>query len=86
MFQLQAQFSAVLEVISREVVRQISRVFREQYLHLVAENQALSEKVGTLEAKLTSKVHAEVDASKNTAILSVLKIRPTGQCNADMRW
>lgn len=71
-------------MMSREAVRQISRVFRELYLHVVAENQALREKVGNLEAKLRSKVTTEVDTSKKMAIQSVLKIRPTGQCHADM--
>lgn len=83
---LQAQLSAVLGMMSREAVRQISRVFKELYLHVVAENQALREKVGNLEAKLRTKVNTEVDASKKTAIQSVLKIRPSGQCNADTRW
>lgn len=78
----QAQLSAVLGVMSREAVRQISRVFRELYLHVVAENQALREKVGNLEAKLRTKVKTEFDASKKTAVQSVLKTTQSGQCNA----
>lgn len=74
----QAQLSAVLGMMSREVVRHISRVFRELYLHVVKENQALREKVGNLEAKMRSKVTSEVDISKKMTIESVIK--PTGQC------
>lgn len=88
-FPVQAQLSAVLDVMSREAIRQISRVFRELYLHVVAENQALKEKVGNLEAELRSKVDVEVDLSRKRATQTILKIKPTGQYNDDnaiMSW
>lgn len=83
---VQAQLSAVLDVMSREAIRQISRVFRELFRRVVAENRALKEKVGNLEAELRSKVDIEVDLSRKRATQTILKIKPTGQYNAEMSW
>lgn len=66
---------AVLDVTTGEAVRQICRVFRELYICVVMENRVLRDKVGHLEATLSS----YTDTSNKT----VYKIKPSGQCYSD---
>lgn len=76
---MQVQLRAVLDAATREAVRQICRVFRELHGRVVTENGALRDKVGHLEAELRSKV----DTNKKSAIQTVYKIKPSGQCSAE---
>lgn len=76
---VQAQLLAVLELTTREAVRQICRVFRELYVRVAAENTALTDRVRRLDAELRSKV----DTSKKSSTQTVYKIKPSGQCNTE---
>lgn len=63
----------MLRAVSREAVRQICRVFREMFVRLVAENGALTERVGRLEAEMKSPVGQSGSAQ------TVYKIKPSGE-------
>ncbi|XP_071780224.1 uncharacterized protein LOC139930835 [Centroberyx gerrardi] len=71
----QPQFSSVLDLMAREAIRKICRVFRELYLQLAKENEALKGRVGRLEDELRSKVRRNAPPAEKSGTQTVYKIK-----------
>lgn len=69
---LQMNLSAVLHVMSTEVVRKICCVFKELFTSLEKETEALRNKVKHLESELKS--------AKSIRTQTVHETKPSGQC------
>lgn len=73
---LQVQLTAVLHVMSREAIRKICRVFRELYVSLEKETEALKEEVKHLESQMKNQNNS---AAKKNQTQTLYKIKPAGQ-------
>ncbi|KAG7225960.1 hypothetical protein INR49_018561, partial [Caranx melampygus] len=69
------QLTAVLHVMSREAIRKICRVFRELYMSLEKETEALKEEVKHLESQMKNQNNS---AAKKNQTQTLYKIKPAG--------
>lgn len=75
---LQAQLTSIMDVMAREAIRKMCRVFQELYKSLTKENKTLKDKVVHLEAELKSEVKKN-DVAEKSATQTVYKIKHSGQ-------
>lgn len=73
---LQIQLTTVLTVMSREAVRKICSVFRELYMSLEKQTEALRDEVKRLESQLKNQ---KKTAGEKNQTQTLYKIKPAGQ-------